>query len=141
MLIICVLSGDCLLMMSHARAGAAGDGTCSSCESWWSGGNCTISVWTTKVAMPTVRHGLASSVVNGKIYAIGGGYYDGSDDVFVGTVEEYDSALDTWTTKTPMPTVRGDLTSSVVNGKIYAIGGYDGSEHLGTVEESPQIQE
>jgi hypothetical protein len=38
-------------------------------------------------------------------------------------VEEYDPATDTWTRKADMPTARDSLSTSVVNGKIYAIGG------------------
>jgi hypothetical protein len=34
---------------------------------------------------------------------------------------------DSWTFKTPMPTARSDFGLAVVNGKIYAIGGYNGS--------------
>ena len=88
--------------------------------------------------MPTGRVALTSSVVNEKIYVIGGdfdvtSYYD--------TVEEYDPATNTWTNCggsgcTPMPTARRFLASSVVNEKIYAIGGqaYE-NIHLSTVEE------
>ena len=68
--------------------------------------------------MSTARAGLGVSVVNDKIYAIGG--------VLAGTtsfVEEYDPATDTWTRKADMPANRNFLTTSVVNGKIYAIGG------------------
>jgi hypothetical protein len=39
------------------------------------------------------------------------------------TVEAYDPVTDTWTKKTNMPTVRSYLSTSQVNGKIYAIGG------------------
>ena len=39
------------------------------------------------------------------------------------TIEEYDPAEDTWTRKTDMPTARHSLSTSVVNGKVYAIGG------------------
>jgi energy-converting hydrogenase Eha subunit A len=39
-----------------------------------------------------------------------------------------------WTTKTSMPTNRSSLGVAVVNGKIYAIGGYS-SSHLATNEE------
>ena len=84
--------------------------------------------WTTNTSMPTARYSLASSVVNGKIYAIGG--IDLSN--YFTIVEEYDPATDTWTTKTSMPTARRYLTSSVVNGRIYVIGGIGGSA---TVEE------
>jgi N-acetylneuraminic acid mutarotase len=71
--------------------------------------------------MPTARLGLATSVVDGKIYAIGG--YAAAVSPGMRTVEEYDPATDTWTTKAPMPTGRHWLSTSVVNGKIYAIGG------------------
>jgi N-acetylneuraminic acid mutarotase len=75
--------------------------------------------WTQKADMPTTRLALAASVVNGKIYAIGG-RAEGT------LTTEYDPATDTWTTKTPMPTARFGLATSVVDGKIYAIGGAPG---------------
>jgi hypothetical protein len=68
--------------------------------------------------MPVAREA-STSVVDGKIYAIGG-YRNG---VEVSRVEEYDPATDTWTRKTDMPTARDLVSTSVVNGKIYAIGG------------------
>ena len=40
-------------------------------------------------------------------------------------MEEYDPTTDTWTVKKPMPTARTVLDTCVVDGKIYAIGGYD----------------
>ncbi len=78
--------------------------------------------WTTKADMPTARYGLSTSVVNGKIYAIGG--REGMQTF--STVEEYDPATDTWTRKADMPTARNSLSTSVVNGKIYAISGVAG---------------
>jgi N-acetylneuraminic acid mutarotase len=85
--------------------------------------------WTQKADMPTTRLALAASVVNGKIYAIGG-RADGA------LTTEYDPATDTWTTKTRMPTSRFGLATSVVDGKIYAIGGGSGPGSIfGTVEE------
>jgi N-acetylneuraminic acid mutarotase len=82
--------------------------------------------WTTKSEMPTARQGLSTSVVNGKIYAIGGGVGTsatyGSVETY-STVEEYDPATDTWTTKSEMPTSRGFHSANVVDGKIYVIGG------------------
>ncbi|MBU1662113.1 MAG: hypothetical protein KKD28_11655, partial [Chloroflexi bacterium] len=63
---------------------------------------------------------------NGKIYAIGG--HNGN---ILSTVEEYDPATDTWTTRASMPTARYLLgVAAASNGKIYAIGGT-----LATVEE------
>ncbi len=39
-------------------------------------------------------------------------------------------ASDTWTTKANMPTARNYMTSGVVNGKIYVIGGLAYGDHL-----------
>jgi len=95
--------------------------------------------WTRKADMPTSRGSLSTSVVNGKIYAIGGGGGDGAGDrTDLPTVEEYDPATDTWTSKADMPTGRGILSTSVVDGKIYAIGGvagWMGGPGVSTVEE------
>ena len=94
----------------------------------------TEGTWTKKTDMPTARMYLSSSVVDGKIYAIGGA---SRAEVGVSTVEEYDPITDTWITKTDMPTPRWGLSTSIVNGKIYAIGGAEGHpmSPLTTVEE------
>lgn len=65
---------------------------------------------------------MTASVVNGKIYVIGG--HNGIEKLHA--VEEYDPATNTWRTVESMPTARAYLTSSVVDGKIYAIGGEGG---------------
>ena len=78
--------------------------------------------------MPTPRGYLATAAVNGKIYAIGGLNPSFERAQGISTVEEYDPVTDTWTLKADMPTPRAVLSTSVVNGKIYAIGGE--AEHL-----------
>jgi N-acetylneuraminic acid mutarotase len=76
--------------------------------------------WTTKASMPTARNPfLSASVVDGIIYVIGGA----SGETAFSTVEAYDPATDTWTEKTSMPRPRATLATSVVGGKIYALGG------------------
>jgi N-acetylneuraminic acid mutarotase len=82
--------------------------------------------WTTKANMPTARLLLSTSMVNGKIYVIGGESRGAAALHGMSTVEEYDPATDTWTTKVAMPTARHGPSTSVVNGKIYAIGGTPG---------------
>jgi N-acetylneuraminic acid mutarotase len=77
--------------------------------------------WTKKADMPTARLGLSTNVVNGKIYAIGGGY--SIDGPHSRIVQEYDPVTDTWARKGDMPTGRLGHAASVVNGKIYVIGG------------------
>jgi N-acetylneuraminic acid mutarotase len=77
--------------------------------------------WTKKADMPTARDSLSTSVVGGKIYAIGGW----PPDAGIKTVEEYDPVKDTWTKKADMPTARCIFSTSVVDGRIYTIGGAD----------------
>ncbi len=82
--------------------------------------------WTTKADMPTGRWELSTSVVDGKIYAIGG--HPGSSPYpGLATVEVYDPWTDTWTTAPDMITGRCGVRTSVVDGKIYAFGGYMGT--------------
>jgi hypothetical protein len=94
--------------------------------------------WTTKSDMSTARYALSTSTVNGKIYAIGGTTWDYITETltFFPVVEEYDPAKDTWTTMMDMPTARFDFGTSVVDGRIYAIGGQPGTypEVTSTVE-------
>ena len=75
--------------------------------------------WTPKKDMPTQRWTPSASVVNGKIYVIGG--Y--STDRVLSATEEYDPVTDTWKSKWNMITPRNTLATSVVNENIYAIGG------------------
>ena len=72
--------------------------------------------WVSKAQMPTARGYLGVSVVDEKIYAIGG---SGP----IGVNEEYDPATDTWTTKASMPNPQQSFAMTVYQGKIYCIGG------------------
>ena len=101
--------------------------------------------WERRTDMLTPRAAVSTSVVDGKIFAIGG---DQAEKIKVPrgyswktkkltTVEMYDPATDTWTQKADMPTPRSYLSTSVMDGKIYAIGGMSNSNkqwRLETVE-------
>ena len=82
--------------------------------------------WSQVADMPTIRSAHSVNVVDGKIYAIGGFGFGGSNgQKTLPAVEEYDPVTDSWTTRTSMPTARWGHSGSVVNGKIYTIGGSD----------------
>ncbi len=84
--------------------------------------------WTMKAPMPSPRVGLGVGVVNGILYAVGGACCSpGHGSRIFGTVEAYDPATNTWTTKAPMPTPRYYLAVGVVNQILYAVGGHKGS--------------
>jgi N-acetylneuraminic acid mutarotase len=102
-------------------------GGMTSGSNFWSGMHNTMEVydpltdtWNTKTGMPTARVYHTTSVVDGKIYAIGGLLLTKEP---LSTVEVYDPVTDTWTTKTPMPTARGGHAAAVMNGMIYIIAG------------------
>jgi N-acetylneuraminic acid mutarotase len=96
--------------------------------------------WVTKSEMPSARRSLATSALDGKIYAIGGYVPDAAGHPGVATVEVYDPATDTWTTAPDMPSARFAPRTSVIDGKIYVIGGMDkwvGSAYRTVLEYDP----
>jgi len=80
--------------------------------------------WKKLAPMPTYRFMFQTEVVDGKIYAIGGlgdGYYP----TIISPTEVYDPSINTWTTLASMPVALPDyLQTEVIDGKIYAIGGW-----------------
>jgi kelch-like protein 2/3 len=64
--------------------------------------------------MTTKRVNIVAAVVNDIIYIV---HTDSRE------VEAYDPSTETWTAKTPMQLSHSDVTE--LNGKIYAMGGYD----------------
>lgn len=95
--------------------------------------------WSDKKNMPQYRTNLSTSVVDGMIYAIGGGYDSVDGPVALETVDVYDPSMDTWETGPSMLNGRSGLGTAVIDGKIYAFGGWTGrwrnfSETIKTVE-------
>ncbi|XP_067928140.1 kelch-like protein 18 isoform X1 [Watersipora subatra] len=65
------------------------------------------------------------------IVAVGGLTSSGDS---VSTVEVFNPLQSRWTKSVPMRTLRSRVGVSVLNGQLYAIGGYNGAERLNTVE-------
>lgn len=88
--------------------------------------------WTTKSPMPTSRGWHIASVVDGLIYIMGGSKDGGASNQMrhVLTVEVYDPVSDTWFQKNDMPHSRAAGSGSVVDGKIYLFGGYQGKRRV-----------
>lgn len=66
---------------------------------------------------------------SGLVYAIGGLNQAGGS-----TVEVYDPVEDSWRLAESMSTTRSRVAVAVLQGKLYAIGGYNGLERLAVVE-------
>ncbi|MFC1522469.1 fibronectin type III domain-containing protein [Elusimicrobiota bacterium] len=84
--------------------------------------------WVTRAPMPTARGFITSQAVGNKIYVVGGRNGAGLPTGYMLKNEEYDPATNSWTTKSVTGFQRRySPTSSVVNGKIYVIGGWNGT--------------
>ncbi len=90
----------------------------------------TAAVWETIPQPPANQDRLAHAVVydplGDKLYMIGGNPA-GQSGTYLTANYEYNPATRTWATKASMPTARGWLAGSVVDGKIYIIGGHNNS--------------
>lgn len=75
----------------------------------------------TYAPLPTARSELAVTLLNGKIYAIGGQDATGAN---LNTVEVYDPSTNKWSAAAPLPTAASALAAAAVNGKIYVLGGF-----------------
>ncbi|HKT33255.1 MAG TPA: kelch repeat-containing protein [Nitrospira sp.] len=95
----------------------------------------TTDRWTVKAPMPVGLHHVGIGAVGGRLYVIGG-YKQSALSVWgpVATVYAYDPAADAWTERAAMPTARGALSVTVHEGKLYAIGGYEGRANSAAVE-------
>jgi hypothetical protein len=78
--------------------------------------------WTSKTPMPSSRYGHHATVLDGRIYVLGGEHVDPTSSP-TGAVDIYDPATDKWTPGKAMPTARGFFGTATVAGRIYAIGG------------------
>jgi N-acetylneuraminic acid mutarotase len=91
--------------------------------------------WTAKAPMPVGLHHVGIGVAGGRLYVIGG-YKQSGLSVWgpVATVYRYDPGSDAWIERAAMPTARGALSVTVHDGKLYAIGGYEGKVNSPAVE-------
>ncbi len=99
----------------------------------------TTDAWTSVASLPNARAAVSATTAGGEVYAIGGVTVPFSPFSCASDVTAYDPGTDTWSTKTPMSTPRCWAgVATAMNGKIYAVGGAEGSggnSALSTVEE------
>lgn len=79
--------------------------------------------WTEKTEMPAPKSGHSASVIDGKIYVIGGGFRGNGRYMYLSTVEIYDPETDRWTQEPDMPIGKARHAAEVINGEIYIFGG------------------
>jgi N-acetylneuraminic acid mutarotase len=93
--------------------------------------------WATRADMPTPRSHMTVSALGGKIYAIGGGarIVAGRSGEWLPRLEVYDTATNRWARAADMPTPRNVMSSCVVDGGIYVMGGAFGRGSASSAEE------
>ncbi len=81
--------------------------------------------WSTGTPMPTPRSGSAYALVDGKIYVIGGMHKpkDGKF-FFLKNMEIYDPETDSWSTGPDMGHLHDYPACTMLDGKIYVLGGH-----------------
>lgn len=87
--------------------------------------NPATNTWTVRAVMPTGRYGAFSGVHNDQIYVLGGS---------ASVIESFDPSANTWTEfRSDLWTARAYHSATMVDGKVFVFGGYNGS-YLSSVE-------
>src|SRR6187399_1301515 len=76
--------------------------------------------WQTLAPMPSFRQELASAVLDGKVYVMGG--LD-ENVVSTATVEVYNPATNSWSAAAPLPFIMNHNSAAVAGGRLYCFGG------------------
>jgi len=94
----------------------------------------SVNSWNPIAPMNISRRALGVAALGGKLYAVGGG--DGSTYPYLplNSVEVYDPIDNSWNYIAPMDISRSSLGAAALGGKLYAVGGYDGSTYLNSAE-------
>lgn len=81
--------------------------------------------WQQQAPLPTPRSEVASAVLDGQIYVIGGYIAQGSASDLV---DVYDPQADRWERRAPLPAPRDHAMAVSFDGKVYVFGGNSGNE-------------
>ncbi len=91
--------------------------------------------WSSKPDLPVGLHHAGAAALHGTLYLVGG--FTTSDDMLwhpSDRVFRLDPASDTWMERAPLHTARGGLAVTALQGKLVAVGGYDGRRNPAVVE-------
>lgn len=91
--------------------------------------------WTTRMPLPAPVHHAGAAVVGNRLYVIGG-FTASLLSIWrpVASLYEYRPDTDSWTERAAMPTPRGALAVVECQGRLLAMGGYDGTGNSSAVE-------
>jgi N-acetylneuraminic acid mutarotase/plastocyanin len=81
--------------------------------------------WDERQPAITSRSGAMAEAISGKVYVIGGSQSDRSDKL-----EAYDVTANTWSILSPLPSNRADVATTVLDDRLFVIGGSGESSRL-----------
>ena len=91
--------------------------------------------WASRPDLPMGLHHAGAAVLDGALYVVGG--FTISEDTLwnpSNRVFRFNPGGGTWTERAPLPTARGGLAVTTLQGKLYAVSGYDGRRNPAAVE-------
>lgn len=91
--------------------------------------------WSEMQALPVGVHHAGAAVVDGDLYVVGG--FAQSDETIwqpSNRVWRFHANRAVWEERAPLPTARGGLGVTTLQGNIIAVGGYNGQDNLAAVE-------
>ena len=88
--------------------------------------------WTNSAPLPEPRAGYAAGAINGKLVIVGGTYWEGvkgkwTKKQFTSSTHAFDPSKQSWEKLPDAPVPLGYGASTVVGGKLFVLGGYNGS--------------
>jgi hypothetical protein len=132
-----VINGEIYVIGGSKSSGTAGTSNFVNSNQVY---NPQTNSWSLAANFPSFETNGAAAATDGfmapqLLYSIGGFFINSySNDVQV-----YNSSKNSWTKGAPMPTARAYLGVAVLNDVLYAIGGFDGTNWLNTVEQYTPI--
>src|ERR1700693_6242470 len=84
--------------------------------------------WVAKPPLPAPRNEVVAAAVHDKIYVLGG---SASGNWRLAHNQEYDPATDKGRSRARLQSGASHMAAAVLDGKIYAIGGFVGQDHKG----------
>jgi N-acetylneuraminic acid mutarotase len=79
--------------------------------------------WTTLPNMPAGRNHLAAAAIDGRVYVVGGRLGAGFATAMTNVLEVFDPGTGLWSTRAPMPTIRGGINGLAVGDRFFVWGG------------------
>jgi N-acetylneuraminic acid mutarotase len=83
--------------------------------------NPASNAWETKAPLPGNWGGMASAVLNGKLFLVGG--YGRMSDFDLSNVDAYDPMTNQWQAKAPLPRGSSPGAAATVGGRIFYMSG------------------